>query len=487
MAEKCDAVAENGGATLGDLAEMYAYIKGNYGDEYEMYGLCALATAHAHPLVARAFGRGWDPLRDPGRGVGELRAWRELLLGRGGDPGGLGMGARDGGLFGFGGGMDDDEADPMTKLLAGPVIRPLRSALTTRWNPTDPEPALRFFEAWAQVLPRATAEGLLHGVVLPRLRAAVDAWSPTADPVPIHTWLHPWLPALGAAMAPLWAPIRHKLTTALAPWHPSDASALTLLAPWRAVFGAKDWDTLLTRSILPKLQFALAELVINPANQVLDQVRWVLAWEPCVPAARMAALLEAAFFPPWLRVLHQWLSAAPPAPPPDLEEVTHWYLGWKSLFSEELLAHERVRRQLNVALDMMNQAVAGEGIQPPGASNAAAAAAAAAAGAASEVAAAAVAAATQGGGGGRSGGSEMEMSLREAVEAFAAAHDLQFLPKPGRAVEGLQVYAFGTVSVTVDSGRQVLRAQVGERWAPVGLDQLLEQHKQRLRAKSKTF
>ena len=45
---------------------------------------------------------------------------------------------------------------------------------------------------------------------------------------------------------------------------------------------------MLTRSILPKLQFALGELVINPANQVLDPLQWVLAWEKCVPSHRLA-------------------------------------------------------------------------------------------------------------------------------------------------------------------------------------------------------
>ena len=55
-------------------------------------------------------------------------------------------------------------------------------------------------------------------------------------------------------------------------------------APWHAVFEAKDWDALLTRSIIPKLRFALSELIINPANQVLDQIHWVLAWEKCVAA-----------------------------------------------------------------------------------------------------------------------------------------------------------------------------------------------------------
>jgi tuftelin-interacting protein 11 len=79
------------------------------------------------------------------------------------------------------------------------------------------------------------------------------------------------------------------------------------------------------------------------------------------------------------------------------------------------------------------------------------------------------------------------MSLREAVEAFAEANDLAFMPKPGRTHEGLQVYSFGKVSVVVDSAGEMLRASIGDRWAPVSLDQLLEAHKAKLRAKSKAF
>lgn len=51
----------------------------------------------------------------------------------------------------------------------------------------------------------------------------------------------------------------------------------------------------------------------------------------------------------WAQVLHYWLSHTP-----NYDEVTAWYLGWKASFPPALIDHERVRRQFNAALDMMN-------------------------------------------------------------------------------------------------------------------------------------
>ena len=80
------------------------------------------------------------------------------------------------------------------------------------------------------------------------------------------------------------------------------------------------------------------------------------------------------------------------------------------------------------------------------------------------------------------------MSLREVVEAFAISRDVRFAPKPGReAPSGLRVWSFGAVSVTIDAAKQIVRAHVDGRWAPVSLDQLLEMHEKKERAKSKTF
>ena len=485
LAEKCEVSAQSRGATLDDLATMYSDMKARHPDEYARHGVQRLAVAHAHPLVADLFREPYDPLTEPTRGTSTLKRWKELLSSStDGDHG------TTNDMFG----NTDDDA--MFGLLDASVIQPLRRAVTTRWDAKSPEPLLRWFDAWhPAVLSDAAVEELQVKCVLPKLQRAVEAWNPLKDPVPIHAWLHPWLPSLGASMASLWAPIRHKLTNALAAWHPSDQSALGLLAPWRTVFDVRDWDALLVRSILPKLQYALSEVKIDGvdrASQVLEPLGWVLAWEACVPAGRMTQLLESGFFPKFHAALHAYLAA----PGLDLEEVTRWYLEWKGAFSEDLLAHERVRRQLNAALDAMNAATTGDGTHIRGPSPVSERA--------REGGDAAAKGAANGAGGGAKGsrrggdanskGAGVDddpgadaMSLREAVEAFAQANDLTFMPKPGRQHEGLQVYSFGLVSVVVDSAGEMLRAKIGDRWAPASLDTLLAAHKERARAKSKTF
>ena len=485
LAEKCEVSAQSRGATLDDLATMYSDMKARHPDEYARHGVQRLAVAHAHPLVVDLFREPYDPLTEPTRGTSTLKRWKELLSSStDGDHG------TTNDMFGN---TDDDS---MFGLLDASVIQPLRRAVTTRWDAKSPEPLLRWFDAWhPAVLSDAAVEELQVKCVLPKLQRAVEAWNPLKDPVPIHAWLHPWLPSLGASMASLWAPIRHKLTNALAAWHPSDQSALGLLAPWRTVFDVRDWDALLVRSILPKLQYALSEVKIDGvdrASQVLEPLGWVLAWEACVPAGRMTQLLESGFFPKFHAALHAYLAA----PGLDLEEVTRWYLEWKGAFSEDLLAHERVRRQLNAALDAMNAATTGDGTHvrgpPPVSERAREGGDAAAKGAANGAGGGAKG--SRRGGDANSKGAGVDddpgadaMSLREAVEAFAQANDLTFMPKPGRQHEGLQVYSFGSVSVVVDSAGEMLRAKIGDRWAPASLDTLLAAHKERARAKSKTF
>ncbi|CAK9866851.1 unnamed protein product [Sphagnum jensenii] len=313
----------------------------------------------------------------------------------------------------------------------------IRSATTNFWEPRDPEPMLQFLETWEKLLPVAILQNILENLVMPKLVVAVDAWDPCQETVPIHAWLHPWLPLLGGRMEPLYHPIQFKLGNVLQAWHPSDSSALALLSLWHSVFDPSSWEHLLVWSILPKLMHAMQELRVNSAHEQLDQFNWVTAWGSAVPIHHM--------------VLYNWLCANP-----NYQEVSRWYLGWKSWLPPELLENEGIRHQLNIALEMMNQALEGAPIVQAGTRENLSFLQAtehrlfqtprysAAHGQQQQQAA--------------------EMSLKEVVEAYAQDNDVQFLPKPGRTHEGLQVYGFGAVNVIVDAAKQVILAQNGNHW-----------------------
>ncbi|KAH9314963.1 hypothetical protein KI387_023590, partial [Taxus chinensis] len=74
----------------------------------------------------------------------------------------------------------------------------------------------------------------------------------------------------------------------------------------------------------------------------------------------MVAMLEVGFFPMWQHVLYQWLCSGP-----DFDEVRKWFLRWKWHLPLELLANERIRSQLILGLEMMDQAVEGMTIKHP--------------------------------------------------------------------------------------------------------------------------
>lgn len=81
----------------------------------------------------------------------------------------------------------------------------------------------------------------------------MDNWNPLTDTVPIHSWIHPWLPLLQSRLEPLYPPIRSKLSNALQRWHPSDPSARLILQPWKDVFTPGAWEAFMVKNIIPKL------------------------------------------------------------------------------------------------------------------------------------------------------------------------------------------------------------------------------------------
>ena len=332
--------------TLADLSGLFAELRSKFYDEYLRYGVPFLAVSLATPLMEIEV-RAWDVLANTGADavVPLFQRWRTLLRTRGA----VGRTPVGGGGAGRGGGVDKDAYDALVERVWLPRVR---SGLTT-WDVHQVEPCLSLMETWQPVVPEYIFEHVLFDILLPRLSAGVDAWNPRRDPVHLHFWFHPWLTLLGDALDPLHPRIRSALSTVLEAWVGEDPSAHAVVAPWRGVFDDGDFAQMIDRAIMPKLGDTLRRFRVNPANQDLAFLRAVLLWVPEVPADQFISLLEVEFFPGWYRALKAWVVA----PDVDHEQVVQWYLGWKTVFPEELADHDRMKKLFSHALDIINTAL----------------------------------------------------------------------------------------------------------------------------------
>ncbi|KAM7273702.1 hypothetical protein ACFE04_028366 [Oxalis oulophora] len=430
---------ENSGGklTLESLSRYFIDLHRRYPDDYKLCNLPIQACSFALPLVLREF-QGWDPLRNPSHGLDLMTSWKRLLH-------------NENDIW--------DDNTPYTELVKEVILPAVSISGTNTWQPRHPEPMLQFLESWEKLLPASVVCTILNTVVMPRLSSAVESWDPCRETVPIHIWVHPWLLLLGQKLEGLYVTIRKKLSKVLYAWHPSDPSAYALLSPWKTVFDQASWEELMSGFIIPKLEVALHDFQVSPACQELGPFKWVMSWASAIPIHRMTSLMNDFFWNKWLWVLYHWLQSKP-----DLQEVNNWYLGWRGLISEELLANETIRSRLNEGLNMLLVAAEGNQVVQPGVRE--------------NISYLKVREQREFETRQRAAAQAREqtakMSIKDLVETFAQQNDLPFIPKPGRTHNGLPVYGFGNVSVVVDTLNEKLYALKDEGWTLVTFDMLLK-------------
>ncbi|XP_062872018.1 tuftelin-interacting protein 11 [Trichomycterus rosablanca] len=448
--------------SLDECAQAFQELQTNFYNEYKAMGVSDLAVSVVHPLLNEKL-KIWEPLKDCSYGLEEVGQWRAIL--------------ENTQLFHSA--PDATQMDPYHRLVWEVWVPVMRNCVP-QWQPRIVGPMVDLVDCWAPVLPHWILDYMLDQLIFPRLQKEVDNWNPLTDTVPIHSWIHPWLPLMQVRLEPLYPPIRSKLANALQRWHPSDPSARLILQPWKDVFTPGAWEAFMVKNIVPKLALSLGELVVNPHQQVIEPFNWVMDWEGMLSLSTMVGLLDKHFFNKWLQVLCSWLSNNP-----NYEEITKWYLGWKSMFSEQLLSQLVVKEKLNEALDIMNRAVASGigGYMQPGAKENIAyltqterrkdfqykPPAPAAAPPQHEVEASIP----------RMPGSSLLTSVptnfKDLIQAKAEENGIVFIPLVGKRHMGKQLYTFGRIVIYVERG--VVFVQGKKTWVPTSLQSLIDMAK----------
>eukprot|EP00301_Raphidiophrys_heterophryoidea_P004155 c11824_g1_i3.p1 GENE.c11824_g1_i3~~c11824_g1_i3.p1 ORF type:complete len:706 (-),score=158.02 c11824_g1_i3:158-2275(-) len=344
-------------AVLHHLHQLFVDLQRKYPAEYNTQKVYATALALCMPFF-KSMMEQWQPLTQAAHGIECFKEWRPVLK-RASPPQGASSGNK---INVSGGGRGGDDEAHYHRLISECWLSHVRRTVLTTWNPKQPEALLMFLELWQPVVGDHAIRYALMQNILPKIVQACDDWNPRMDPVPVHQWLHPWLPMLGLdTLSPAHAIIRRKISSVLVHWHPSDASALIVLSPWKGVFPAKDFEQMLLQTVVPKLLYCVRELLIHAGNQTtLDPLKWLFSWTDVLPTTVIVAILETDFFPKWHNVLIQWLCTGTA----DYTQVMQWYTAWKSLFPSGILSHDRVQVQFKQALDVMNQTLAGRGVLP---------------------------------------------------------------------------------------------------------------------------
>lgn len=215
-------------------------LKNDNPEEWELYQLYLLVPAVAIPIIKGEL-KTWNVFDQPQKPVQLLNDWASLLGGR----------------------------TEQFELLLWEAWMPSVRQASIVWNVKNPSQMLNVVEFWKPMLPQWIVANLHDQLLMPKINQAVEDWDPLSDEIPIHSWIHPWLPELGAKLEIVYPTIRRKLANALQWWHPKDHSGKQILAPWVGVFPKGSMEAFLIKNIVPKLQMVMQELIIHPTCQIM--------------------------------------------------------------------------------------------------------------------------------------------------------------------------------------------------------------------------
>ena len=404
--------------------------------EYTKMRLCILAKPIVFPLIQTEI-MSWEPLQIPeDQNVQNLfRTWRELLE------------IEPFPLPGF------PKGHTVYEHLFMEVWVPKFTSCVSSASLRDPQPLIQLLGIWKNYLTPHIHIHLENVVIIPALHAELDLWDPLKDILPLHYWVHPWLPFMQHSLELIFPVIRQKLSAALLHWHPSDPSAYHVIKPWNGVFSQGEFSAFIATAICPKLNIAMQHLVIDPSNQKLEPFNDVMRWRDLLTTSQLVDMLCHQFFPKWLGVLESWIMGSP-----DFHEVSRWYRGWKSMLDAELLACSPIKHSFLRALDLINSVIQWtpdpslrEDLihftqqerkdsfnisphPPPPLPT-------------------------------------PELSFKDLLQKYAQRDDILYIPLNKQGPNGTFLYKFGTYNIYIE--KNVIFTAKGTSWLPISIDELI--------------
>ncbi|KAF8317597.1 TFP11-domain-containing protein [Clavulina sp. PMI_390] len=355
ISSKSKELAGSYDANLDIFSDAFTKLSLEYSAEYEQYQLDEVVVGAIAPYVRRQFAM-WNPLQKPELLTPEFKKWRRLLrISASQEPSNV-LIERHNMSTDSSRSKNPPRSNDMTSyesLMWNVWLPRVRSVINNDWLPSDPSPLIQLFEAWGDLIPPFMFDNVMDQLVMPKLSKAVSDWSlRTAEGVPLHKLVLPWLPHVGLRMDTLLEEAKRKLKGMLKSWTVMDGVPEGLIV-WREVLKTKEWDDLLLKYVVPKLGAHLREkLVINPADQDMEPLYRTAPWVTVLKPSVYSQLLEMEFFPKWLATLHSWLSQSSA----QYDEVADWYAFWKGSFSEAVLELSGVKVGFTKALQLMNTA-----------------------------------------------------------------------------------------------------------------------------------
>jgi hypothetical protein len=230
------------------------------------------------------------------------------------------------------------------------VIKDLINYIINLWNVKEYEKLIDVIKLYQELIPKFLFDYIIDSAVIPRLiEYTNENWNPVIHSkentssekgnfsLYIHLWVLPWLEILKLQkLNAVIKIIENKIEKNIIDWDVSNPDSIYILKPWRRLWDENYFEDMVNKYILPKLNFIMSKIIIDPRNQNLSNLKILFKWknENILSVGKIISILKKHFFPKWLNTLQRWLTEGE-ITEEKFYEIQKWYEGWKNYFMKQ--------------------------------------------------------------------------------------------------------------------------------------------------------